>query len=150
MRNADKVIRCVLSGLKWSLLFLVFSYILYNAVTLLKGYEAYSWPTTTTMVFTVVFFGSAAWREWTGWEKARRRTVAERSLGMHLLKTMGAYCICVAAAMVVGCLFAKSPSILNDSVLWIVVVLGLLVTLICSWFDWGKVKREADAANHAL
>ena len=144
-----KVARCFFSGLKWTLAFLLLSYAVTYAVAHLKGDVSPEWPSSTTVVFAIVFFGSAVWRSWSGWEEARRRNVAGRSLGAHLLRTLGAYCICIAASVAVGLLMGANAALLRDPVLWGVVIVFLVVSLLASWLDWRKaVLVERDSRDN--
>ena len=144
-----KVARCFFSGLKWTLAFLLLSYAVTYAVAHLKGGVSPEWPSSTTVVFAIVFFGSAVWRSWSGWEEARRRNVADRSLGAHLLRTLGAYCICIAAPVAVGLLMGANAALLRDPVLWGVVIVFLVVSLLASWLDWRKaVLVERDSRDN--
>ena len=137
------------SGLKWTLAFLLLSYSVTYVVEHLKGDASPEWPSSSTVVFAIVFFASAVWRRWSGWEEARRRNVAGRSLGAHLLRTLGAYCICIAAPVAVGLLMGANAALLRDPVLWGVVIVFLVVSLLASWLDWRKaVLVERDSRDN--
>ena len=144
-----KTVRCLLSGFKWALAFLLLSYAVTYIVAHLKGGASPEWPSSTTVVIAIVLFASAVWRGWSGWEETRRRNVARRSLGAHLLRALGAYCICVAAPVAVGLLMGANPALLSDPVLWGVAIAFLAVSLLASWLDWRKaVLVERDSRDN--
>jgi len=139
--DIKKIARCLFSGLKWTCIFLVFSYALHYALGLLMADGSSEWPTLSTVGIAVVLFASSVWREWSGWEKTWKLTMVRRSLGEHLLRGLGAYCICVGASIAMGCLLGGF-SLLCDSTLWIIVVAGLPFMLLSCWLDWRKARRD--------
>ena len=115
----------------------------------LEGGASPEWPSSTTVVIAIALFASEVWRGWSGWEETRRRNVARRSLGAHLLRALGAYCICVAAPVAVGLLMGANPALLSDPVLWGVAIAFLAVSLLASWLDWRKaVLVERDSRDN--